>query len=189
MALVNKLRQTLMLVDLKAQQKAVGVKSADVPLHQVITGDGAIEQAAEYARELVARGLLKNTPVPLDCQQPMSDFMVQQAFKDAKGGMLIVMNLEHLARHETFVSLAERALMEGKCLLVLTGTMKAMQTLFADEPALKGRLPPAIDMDGPAVKAELAERAEQEKAAAIEAATVVQTPVQPMKPLTFKKDK
>jgi hypothetical protein len=156
------------------------------PAHQAITGTDAYAQAGDYARALISVGRLKSTPVILDCHQSMNEFMVEQAFKDAKGGLLIVDGIESLARHEKFVAEAERALDKGKTIIVLCGPQQAMDIFFADEPDLKTRFPAPVDMDSPEIKTELTARAEAEKAAAIESATVVQTPLQPMKPIKFK---
>lgn len=185
MTLLKQIAATLTRKDLEVQRQSMRIKGEEVPLHQVFTGAGADEQAASYARELIARGYLKNTPVALDCDQPMSEYMVETAFKDAKGGLLLVTNIDKLARQESFVAEATRAFEKKKCTVVICGTNKGLDIFFADEPDLKKYFHPRIDMDGAEVKAELAERVEQEKAAAIEGMTVVQTPVQPMKPLTF----
>ena len=186
MTLVKPLAATLAKKELEEQQKSMRIKGDEVPLHQVLTGAGAEEQAGDYARALIAQGYLKNTPVGLDCDQPMNEHMVETAFRDAKGGLLLVTNIEKLARHESFVAEATRALEGKRCTVVICGDSRGLDIFFADEPDLKKYFPPRVDMDSADVEAELAERLEREKAAAIESATVVQTPVQPMKPLTFK---
>lgn len=187
MTLVKALMTTLTRKDVEEGLKSMRAKGDEVPLHQVFSGEGAEEQAGDYARELIARGFLKNTPVALDCDQPMSEHMVETALKDAKGGLLLVTNIHKLARHESFVAEATRALEGKKCTVIICGPNKGLDIFFADEPELKKFFPPRVDMDSAEVKAELTEHLEREKAAAVERATVVQAPIQAMKQLTYKK--
>lgn len=187
MTLAKPLRETLALVDFEKQSgnpRATGMLS----LHQVITGppdSGTLEQAKEYARELIQRGVLRNTPVEMNCDQPTSDHMVQEFFKDAKKGMLIVHSIEHLARQETFTSLALRAVSEGKCIIVMCGTKEAIQRLFAEDEGWKHRFPSVFDMRDTAIVSDLADQVKQQAAATIEEMLTVQHPIQPMRPLRF----
>lgn len=189
MTLLKPLRETLLKADLAAQRKSMGMKPEKLILHQVIAGGEAAEQAREYARELIARGALKSPPFELNCDQPLSDFMVEQAFKGAKGGMLLVTNIGHLPRRESFMAEAERALEKGHCIFVLCGTRSAVDIFLADAPDVAKHLPARTDMAEPAIQADLAAETarvrEHEIAQLTEEHTVVQTAIQPMKPLTF----
>ena len=186
MTLVKPLREILALADFSRKKEDMGFKADLPPLHQVITGppdSGTLEQAKEYARALIQRGLVKNTPVEMNCDQPTSDAMVQQFFKDAKKGMLIVHSIEHLARQETFTSLALRAVSEGKCIIVMCGTKEAIQQLFAEDEGWKHRFPSTFDMRDATIVNDLADQLKQEETAKIQEILTVQTPIQPMRPL------
>jgi hypothetical protein len=154
-------------------------------LHQVIVGEDATSQAREYARELVGLGIVKSTPVELDCNQPMSSFMVQEAFKEAKKGVLIVDGIEHLARQETFTSLAVRAAEKNSCIVVMCGTDRSLRQLFAEEAELPKHYKSKIDMTAPAIREEMLEYERQRKDAEIRGAFTVQTPVEVMKQIKF----
>ena len=183
MTLVKTLRETLIALEDAEAAKQMGLSGLNPALHQVITGiDGEIRlgQAKEYAR-----GVLKNTPVEMNCHQPMSDAMIQQFFKDAKKGMLIVDGIEHLVRQETFAPLAVRAASDGSCIIVMCGTNESLQRLFAEDPGLPSRFMSKTDMDDPAIVNDIRELEERQKAAEIEKMLTVQTPVQPMRPLRF----
>jgi hypothetical protein len=174
------------MVDISKAREKAGLAADLPPLHHVITGppgSGKLDQAKEYARELIQHGILKNTPVEMNCDQPMSDAMVQQFFKDAKKGMLIVNGIEHLARQETFTSLALRAVSEGSCTIVMCGTRESIDRLFAEDPGLPRRFMSMVDMEDPALTSDLKEFAERQKTAEIEKMLTVQNPIQPMRPL------
>ncbi|MEZ0223709.1 MAG: hypothetical protein ACAH83_04085 [Alphaproteobacteria bacterium] len=188
MTLVKTLRETLIALEAAEADKEMGFSGSKPPLHQVITGndgEARLAQAKEYARELIQRGTLKNTPVEMNCHQPMSDAMVQQFFKDAKKGMLIADGIEHLARQETFTSLAMQAVNDGSCIVVMCGTNESLQRLFADDPGLPRRFMSKVDMDDPDILSDIKELEARQQAAEIEKMLTVQNPVQPMRPLRF----
>lgn len=188
MTLAKPLREALAMAEIPRQRGEMGLGGAKLPLHQVITGaagSGTLEQAKEYARELIQRGVLRNTPVEMNCDQPTSDHMVQEFFKDARKGMLIVDGIEHLARQETFTSLALRAATEGSCIIVICGTKEAVQRIFAEDEGWTRRFPSVFDMEDPVIKADLVEQEKRQAAARIEEMLTVQNPVQPMRPLKF----
>lgn len=186
MTLVKPLREILALVDFSMKKEDMGFKPIPPSLHQVITGlpdSGRLDQAKEYARELIQRSILKTTPVEMNCHQPMSDAMVQQFFKDAKKGMLIVDGIEHLSRQETFTSLALRAVSEGSCMIVMCGTKEAVQRLFAEDEGWKHRFASVFDMTDAAIVNDLADQLKQQETARIQEMLTVQNPIQPMRPL------
>jgi hypothetical protein len=194
MTLAKPLREVIALVDFAKQREEMGFALGLPSLHQAITGppgSGTLEQAKEYARELIQRRILKNTPVEMNCNQPMSDAMVQQFFKDAKKGMLIVDGIEHLARQETFTSLALRAASEGSCIIVMCGAKETLQRWFAEDPGWERRFPYVFDMADPAIAGDLADQVKLQDAARIEEMLTVQNPIQPMRPLRLvpKQDK
>ncbi|TAL30536.1 MAG: hypothetical protein EPN97_12010 [Alphaproteobacteria bacterium] len=188
MTLVKPLREKMSELELMRRRKEARLSAPMPALHQVITGDNneeMLEQAKEYARELIQQGVLRNVPVEMNCDQPMSDAMVQQFFKDAKKGMLIVHGLEHNARRETFESLLVRTASEGGCILVICGSKQSVAELFASDPGIDRRLPHPFDMNDAVIVNDLADQVKQQEAARIEEMVTVQKPIQPMRPLRF----
>jgi hypothetical protein len=144
--------------------------------HQVIVSadDGqSREQAQAYARALIAAGVVKDTPREFDCNQPTSDHMLQEFFKQAKNALLIFTGISHLARQESFVSLAARAVEKQGCTLVLCGAAAGTQNLLSASPGLARHLPAPIDMDSGSMTAEITAIAQAEKDAALKAMTDV----------------
>lgn len=189
MTLAKPLREILAMADLLEQQKSMGIKSPPLCLHQIIAGpdgEATLAQAQDYARELISRGILKNTPVQLDCNQPMSDDMVQNAFRDAKKGLLLVHGLEHLAREETFTSLAERAAKSDSCIVVMCGTAPAFKRLLTDYSSMAMYFPTHTDLGDAVIARDIQEHERQERERQIQEQLKVRDTVQPMKPIKFK---
>jgi hypothetical protein len=186
MTLAKPLRNALVVADFARESKEMGLKVGKIRYHQVITGDSnaeMLDQAKEYARELIQRGALTKVPVEMNCDQPTSDHMVQEFFKEAKGGMIIVHNLDHLARHETFTSLTARAASEDRCIIVICGTKPSVAELLASDEGIAKRLPAPFDMNDAAIRKDMQEQEEQRKAAEIQDMLTLKNPIQPMRPL------
>lgn len=93
-------------------------------LHTAILGppqSGKTTLAEDYARELMAAGMLKTPPVIVDLSKPVSDQHIQFYFDAAKDGMIILKNPHATTRQETLLSRLGGLLENETGILVVTG--------------------------------------------------------------------
>lgn len=96
-------------------------------LHKAILGppkSGKATLAEDYAREIMAAGMLKTPPVTVDLSKPVSDQQLQFYFDAAQDGMIILKNPFATTRQETLYARIAALLKDEGGILVLTGPKK-----------------------------------------------------------------
>lgn len=116
-------------------EKTFGMDAAGrVFLHKAILGppkSGKTTLAEDYAREIMAAGMLKTPPIIVDLSKPVSDQQLQFYFDAAQNGMIILKNPHATTRQETLQSRLSQILENEGGIVLLTGPKDETESWIA----------------------------------------------------------
>lgn len=156
------------------------------PLHVAVAGAGTA--AAEYARELIRRGLLASTPVEIDCGgarfRGQTLALVGQALGGAaQGGLLILNNAQELGADEELLDRVLLACESRECTVVLAGARDDIAGLLKSRFSLRQAFP-LVDADDDSIlraREEAARQAVEDLKQAVEEAVTLSHDIRPLK--------